>query len=226
MTRCLACDFDPDDIDSEPITSTDVSELVMAAAPYRTNADLIVACHRLGYINDEDFTFDATYGNGGWWKKWEPTQLCYWTEGNNPEPFDFTHMPEFWTDTFDAVTFDPPYVSPGGRSTTTIPAMHRLYGMSNTPPSPLALHEKVIIPGFKECVRVTKPGGVILVKCMDYISSGKFWPGQFHLAFEATALVDIIDLLYMVRSSSPQSQTTQVHARRNVSALFVFRKPK
>jgi hypothetical protein len=223
MTRCLNCDFDPDDdYDGDLVTATDLSPLVYSAATYRSNADLIASVVRLGYLNQTDRILDPTYGTGKWWKKWEPDNLTSSWYGHE---IDFTRMPATWSDFYDAVVYDPPYVSPGGRETTTVPAFFAAYGMTETPKSPKWL-QQLINAGLRECVRVTKPRGVILVKCMNYISSGKLWPGAFHTLQHALNLqLELVDWFEMVRQSTPQSQTTQVHARQNHSTLYVLRKP-
>jgi len=62
---------------------------------------------------------------------------------------------------------------------------------------------------------------------MDYVSSGKLWPGTFYLCEHAirTCGLELVDRFEMIGQPGPQSQKRQVHARRNHSSLFVFRKP-
>lgn len=42
---------------------------VLAATAWKTNADLIVDCARLGYLRKEWITLDPTYGRGLWWAR-------------------------------------------------------------------------------------------------------------------------------------------------------------
>jgi DNA modification methylase len=141
--------------------------------------------------------------------------------------WDFRQMPKEWDRRFDVVAYDPPYVSAGGRKTTTIPSMHQAYGMDDAPTTP-ALLQDLINDGLLECRRVTRPGGLILVKCQDYISSGKLWSGTFRTHFAANAMrLKLIDRFEHLGGVRPQPSGRRVmHARRNLSTLFVFQKGK
>lgn len=67
----------------------------------------------------------------------------------------------------------------GGRKTSTIPQFHQRYGTFTTPKTPAKL-QALIDRGLIEMLRIVKPGGIVLVKCQDYISSGKLWIGTHH----------------------------------------------
>lgn len=197
---------------------------VLAATRWPTNAEMIEACAELGYLRKEWATLDPTYGRGIWWKKWAPTRLVCTDRMTGT---DFRALP-FAAATFDAVTFDPPYVSVGGRATTGTPDLHDRYGLTDAPTSPAAL-QGYIGEGMEECARVLKPRGMLLVKCQDYISSGKFWPGTYLVQMEAQEILGLetVDRLEMITSPRPQPPgRRQVHARRNLSTLFVFRTPR
>ena len=82
--------------------------------------------------------------------------------------------------------------------------------------------------GLDGCLRVVKPGGIVLVKCQDYVTSGKLFPGTLltcnHAIMKGFELVDRLEHI-----SGPRPQPggrRQVHARRNLSTLFVLRRPK
>lgn len=78
---------------------------------------------------------------------------------------------------------------------------------------------QVIYDGLAEVARVLKPGGIVLCKCQDYISSGKSWNGTWHTqsaAFEiGFTQIDRFEHVESVRA-----------ARRNLSTLFVFQAPR
>lgn len=196
---------------------------VLAADRWRTNGHLIEACAQLGYLSPDDVVLDATYGRGSWWAQWQPAQLT--THDLALDGVDFRSLPEP-DDTFDAAAFDPPYVSVGGRATTTIPAFHDRYGMAGTPKSPLAL-QQLINDGLTELARVVRPRGVVLAKCQDYVSSGQLWVGTHHTLTHAMGLgFSVVDRLEMLTDPRPQPpHRRQVHARRNYSTLFVLRAP-
>lgn len=197
---------------------------MLAASSWPTNAHMIEDCARLGYLKYEDRVLDPTYGRGVWWQRWRPTVLV--THDIRQDGVDFRDLP-YEDDEFDAAVFDPPYVSVGGRKTTGLPDMHDRFGLGDAPGSPAGV-QALINGGLVEVARVVKPRGLVLVKCQDYISSGKFWPGTHKTTAYALGLgLEIVDRLEHVAGVRPQPPgRRQVHARRNLSTLLVFRVPK
>ena len=202
---------------------------VMAATRWTSNAELIADCARLGYLRDEWLTLDPTFEGGIWWKQWQPEVLV--THNRDVDGSDFRDLP-WCDDLFDAIAYDPPYVSKGGRATSGIKEMDNRYGQEDAPRTP-ALLQQLIDDGLTEMARIVKPKGILLVKCQDYISSGRLWEGTYRTRRHAEALgLECVDRLEMVTSPRPQPTTNrdgsprrQVHARRNLSTLFVFRAP-
>lgn len=196
---------------------------VLAASRWATNADLIADCHRLGYLQPGDLVLDPTHGRGVWWKNWQPDRLVT-LDAATPAQLagDFRHLP-FAAATFDAVAYDPPYVSVGGRKTTGIPDFHNRFGLTTAPRSPREL-QYLINVGLTETHRVVRPRGIVLVKCQDYVSSGKLWLGTHHTLTHALALkFSVLDRLEHIGDPRPQpGGRRQVHARRNLSTLFVL----
>lgn len=196
--------------------------LILAADTWPTNAALIADVARLGYIREWSYTLDPTYGKGNWWTLFRPTRLV---TSDLASGTDFRQLPHA-DSTFDVVAFDPPYVSAGGRATTTMPDFHARYGMGDAPTSPRAL-QQMNNAGLKEVMRVTRPRRIILVKCQDYISSGKLWLGtHWTLTYALELGLECVDRFEHVGRSRAQPHTRQVHARRNLSTLFVFRAPR
>lgn len=203
------------------------TDLVMAATSWPSNADLIADCHRLDYLRDSDHVLDPTYEKGNWWKKWRPEKLT--THHRAVDGSDFRNLP-YPDGTFDAIAFDPPYVCPGGRKTSNIKKMHDAYGMNeggcDDPDfrTPTEL-QAIIDGGLIEMRRLVKRRGIVLVKCKDYIWSGRLWIGTHHTLTQAISLgFEPVDRLEHIGTPGPQSQTRQVHARRNLSTLHVLRK--
>lgn len=214
---------------------------VLAADSYATNGHLIAAVAQLGYLTLDDHVLDPTYERGIWWQEWRPRQLT--THHRAVDGTDFRRLPHADA-TFDAVAFDPPYVCPGGRKTSTVKPMHERYGMNEggfndpmfTTPAEL---QQIINDGLTEMVRVVKPrrskhaGGIVLVKCQNYIWSGQLWEGAEFTREHARSLgCDVVDRLEYLTKPGPQPTTNpdgsprrQVHARRNLSTLWVFRAP-
>lgn len=232
---------------------------VLAASGWTTNAHMIEACAELDYVKPTDLILDPTYGRGVWWRRWQPTEQVggrldradllgeyltdegtLWTRDT---PFvvspptvvgaDFRSLP--WEDDeYDVVAFDPPYVSTGGRETSTIPDFNARFGLHDAPRTPEAL-QNMNADGLEECMRVVKPGGIVLAKAMPYVSSGKLWLGDYNLTFWAHELgFEVQDRLIHLGRPRPQPQRTrrdgqpvrQQHARSNYSVLLVLRAPR
>ena len=198
---------------------------VLAATYWPTNAHLIEACAQLGYLAADRPTLDPTYGRGIWWKRWRPNRLA--THDIRLDGVDFRDLPHADQE-FGAVAFDPPYVSVGGRKTTTMPDFQNRYGIDTAPTTPTGV-QLLINAGLEECCRVLEPNGWLLVKCQDYISSGRLQPGT-HWTLERALQLGMIyfdRLEHIAIAPRPQpSRRRQVHARRNLSTLLVFRRPR
>lgn len=202
---------------------TSKEAMVWAATAWLSNADLIAACVRLGYLRDDDAVLDPTYGRGMWWAKWRPANLT--THHRPDDGSDFRCLP-YADATFDAVAYDPPYVCQGSRTTTTVPDFHAAYGLGDAPTTP-GLLQDLINDGLTEMYRVVKPTGIVLTKCKDYVSSGHLWLGSHWTLCHALDLgFELVDRLEHIGRPGPQSQTRQVHARRNLSTLFILRRPR
>ncbi len=204
------------------------SKMVWAATNWQFNGDLIADVAKLGYIRDDDCCIDLTYGKGTWWKRYRPTLLATndIDDTTKAEYHDDFRATKWFDDNFDVVAFDPPYISPGGRETSTIADFNSQFGLHSTPRTVLGLRE-MNQDGLDEARRICKPGGIILVKCMNYINSGRYQPEVFVMWEAATAFgLQMVDQFIMIRRPGPQSQKTQVHTRNNYSVLLIFQKPK
>ena len=209
--------------------STQRPSPVLAAHAWPDNAALIADCAELGYLPLDGEVLDPTFGRGGWWKKWRPLRLVT----NDLDPGtdamyhnDFRHLP-FHDGRFDAVAYDPPYVSVGGRITSGIQDFLDRYGMDDAPTTPAGV-QQMIDDGLAEMQRVVRPGGWILTKCQDYVSSGNLWLGTHFTTRQGLRLgLDLFDRLEHVGGARAQPPgRPQVHARRNLSTLLVFKKPQ
>jgi hypothetical protein len=220
---------------------------VYACACWPTNAHLIAAVAQLRYLRSTDRVLDPTFGEGGWWKEWRPETDLLVAFNRAIDGSDFRGLP-LRSASFDAIAFDPPYVCPGGRRTSTIQAMHERYGMNDggfTDPdfrTPTQL-QRIIDAGLTEMARLVKPGrrtmsytgrpnGIILVKCMSYIWGGRLHEGEYLTRKHAESLGLICeDVFTHLSGEGPQptvnrdgSPRPQRHARRTHSTLYVFRK--
>lgn len=196
---------------------------VLAATAWPTNADMILDVARLGYINPEDQVLDPTYGRGGWWKKWHPVGLV--AHDINPaltfggQSIDFRDMP-YPAGHFDVVAFDPPYKL-NGTPTAEIDERYGVHVVASR-----ADRHQLIRDGITECLRVLKPGGILLAKCQDQVNGGKVrWQTiEFTRHAETVGPAVLIDMLHMLGGRPQPEGRSQQHARRNMSTLLVLRK--
>lgn len=192
---------------------------------YPTNAELICAARDLGYLNDDYLILDPTFGLGVFWKAWQPqhffsSDLDPTKAGSVGEAADFTNLP--WEDdSFDAVVFDPPYKLNGTPSGTD-----ERYGVHL--PTRWQDRMRLCRDGITECLRVLKPRGFLLVKCMDQVVSGAkvFQTDNFTHHAQSMGAVKV-DQLHMQVNPRPQpAGRRQVHSQGNYSTLLVFKKMK
>lgn len=148
-----------------------MSDVILKAFPWRSNAELIAdAVVPLGYIKPGDRVLDVTYGKGVWWKKYCPKIMI--AHDIKIDGVDFRKLPE--ADGYvDVVAFDPPYVSPGGRETSTTTSFNEGYGIDVCPPTVKGLLE-MNCGGVEEAYRVLAKRGKLLIKCENYVSGGNY----------------------------------------------------
>lgn len=220
---------------------------VLAAYLWRNNGYMIADVARVGWIKETDYVLDATYGSGLWWRVFTPEELI-------PFNGDFTQMHQFEGEGCDVVAFDPPYVAPGGRTTTTIQAMWRRYAMGRSKMTP-ERNQFLINDGIELSWGALRHRGLLLVKSMSYISSGQYYDGVYHtkkFIIEQMGMKIEDEFIYLTANGGPQPggrtrkctvcngiaprfcsgpcqgtgriPTVQQHAKRNASHLLVARK--
>lgn len=199
---------------------------ILAANQWGTNARMMEDVARL-YINlSKDVVLDPTYGKGGFWKRVRPIYLIAsdrYTEADHD--WDFTQLPLI-PEVIDVVTFDPAYVTPGGRETSTIPEMNNAYGM-DTARRTLSEQWELIVAGMEECHRVLAPKGLLMQKGMNYISSGRYHDYRHAITAKMLAMgMELTDEFILTRKAGgPQPRGRgQKHARNNYSFLIIGRK--
>lgn len=184
-----------------------------------SNADLMAAVAPY-YL--QGAVCDVTYGTGGWWQRLRPEIfVAHDLDPSKGDGVDFTALPEP-DDTYDAVTFDPPYIPQGGYETSTAPQFVGRFGLTSRSRSALW---GLIGGGMAECARVLKPGGFLLVKCMDFVNGGAFHLGHRKVLDLADDL-DLVchDLIVHHTGSGPGGHNIfdPVRARRHHSYLVVL----
>lgn len=133
---------------------------------------------------------------------------------------DYARLP-YPNNFFDAVVFDPPY---GNASTKP-----RVDAIGNTYGCHRHLNAYKLSPyhlGLLEAGRIVKKSGIVVVKCQDGVNGGKqHWN---HIDVFDTARFGGLkaeDLFVVVQKGKPRMRHDhQLHARKNHSYFWVFRK--
>lgn len=184
------------------------------------NSDLIATVAPL-YLTGH--VLDVTYGRGIWWRRYVPEKFTY--HDLALDGVDFRNLP-YPNCSFDAVTFDPPYVPRQGNVDATNAgdqAFRARYGLEESRGSS-ALRE-LIAAGLAECTRVSR--GWVLVKCCDYTNGKQFHLGHVEVINRMTDLGwRAHDLIVHATGSGPGGSQIAVvqRARRAHSYLAVFRR--
>jgi hypothetical protein len=163
---------------------------------------------------------DVTYGRGVWWSR---ISLEDWfTEFTRHDVkldgVDFRNLPEP-DGSFGLIAFDPPYVCTGGRKTSTLASKKApeaspdedqpadfldRYGLFDAPRTPAGVQE-LINDGLTEVHRVLDVDGLALVKCKDYIWSGRLFPGTHYTLTHALNVgFELVDRFEHIGNPGPQ----------------------
>lgn len=164
---------------------------------------------------------DVTYGRGLFWSNYRPAQLM--THDIAIDGVDFRNLPEADA-SVDVIVLDPPYISTGAIETSTMPEFLDRYGLAYAPKGAKELLQ-FVCDGVREAHRVLRHKGRLLVKCMDYVESGRLVLGRHHVVTTALALgMEQVDEFIHYSGTGPGAWERQVHSRRAHSFLCVFQK--
>jgi hypothetical protein len=166
---------------------------------------------------------DVTFGKGVFWRRIDTTQYDFYPSDLKTCPevsYDFRHLPypDNWC---DVVVLDPPYVHGEGA-----PGFESCYRNSETKG---VGHEGIIRlyeQGMTEATRILRRNGLLLVKCQDEVASGRQRWSHIEV-YEIARRLGVIaqDLFVLVGRYVPPSRWKhQLHARKNHSYLWVFKK--
>jgi hypothetical protein len=194
----------------------------LACTDWATNGELVATLHELGYIGLGDRVLDVTYGRGKWWDVFRPADLTV-HDLHTVDGVDFRDLPE--PDEFaDVTVIDAPFVPQGGTDHEHTAEFRDRYGLNGAPQHRTELTH-LIMDGIAEAVRVTRRGGLVLVKCQPF-QSGKFFhnmPAIICRHAEGLGLRQI-DQGIMRRRTGPTSTLVFNHLRSNYSVMLVFQR--
>lgn len=169
---------------------------------------------------------DTTYGRGMWWTIFRPDDLTI-HDRDTVDGVDFRDLPH-QNGEFDVVCFDPPYIPHHSPETSTAKDFVDRFGTSRGAATARALFT-LHAAGLAECARVVSPGGWVLVKCNDFVSSRKFELGHRRMIDSAEAVgLCCHDLIVHATGTGPGigSVVVQHRTARAHSYLLVFRRPR
>jgi hypothetical protein len=229
---------------------------VLTAAPWPTNAHMVEDLAGAGlYLRPDSVTIDLTTNAAKWWRRWRPDTLV--TNDLDPRwPTDHHFdvrcptLPEGTkTSGFDVACLDLPYVSTGGRTTSTVPDFNRNYGLVDVPRTPDATTQ-LLCEGLAGAMRLLRirdvsaaarrngtrhQGGLCLFKGKNYISSATLQPTILDVINYARAIPGVHFEDWFLHLTKPMAQpklrgknkdieSPQGHGRSNCSHLLVFRR--
>ncbi|SIB34481.1 Uncharacterised protein [Mycobacteroides abscessus subsp. abscessus] len=221
----------PSDSPTGPVQSVLELPVSEGRTVFGNNAVLIDLLARL-YVTDGAVVRDVTWGKGAFWKSTDTSRFTL--RGSDVAEHigghdgiaraDFRALPDK-DESVDLVVLDPPYIHNPGKHVTD----DRYNNAATTGGMSHNDIRQLYKGGMSEALRTLKPGGQLWVKCKDEIESGKQQWSHIEIHGDAVDLgLYARDLFVLVPpSKSPQTRwTTQKHARKVHSYLWVFDKPK
>lgn len=178
------------------------------------------------YVPQGAFDVDPTYSTGGFYRNVPQPRLC----------FDLTPQRDFVQKadcrclpiadaSVASIIIDPPFLATTGKSleSATGNIINRRFSVYRNERELAALYEAAIA----EAHRILVPGGILVFKCQDKVSSGK--QHMMHCSVYEWAIrqgFEAVDLFILLAKSRLVAnwQRNQKHARKYHSYFWVFRK--
>lgn len=220
---------------------------VLGAKAWANNSFLIEDIARLGYLDARQRVVDPCFGKGVFWKRWRPANLVTHdldVDSERGDGVDARRLPHPMG-YFDAEVLDLPYISEGGRETSTVEEFNGRYGLKDAPKTPDGVQQMIddsvlearrVLKTYKPATNRAPAQGILLVKTKNYISSGNLYISTFHTITHALAIgFTMLDWFTFVGKPGmqPKERTRldgkpvkQEHARQNSSSMLVFTAPK
>lgn len=181
---------------------------VLAIGTWKNNGELFAELPRVGYLHHNWSVLDPTYGRGTFWTRWRPNNLTAHDINPAKSPdgtsVDATNM-KYAAETFDAVVIDGPYKLNG----TPSDVMDEAYGVDVA--ADISERHALLAAMMSEGARVLRcasesPGGYLLFKCMDQVSSGQVhWQTHIFAAHGETLGLTLVDS-FLLKSNRGQPE--------------------
>ena len=223
---------------------------VLTAGVFASNSEQFPQILGL-YVPPPARVLDMTFGNGVFWKNVEGAVFAGDAMKEDDKPYDRTYyvydndidsergtfsedlrdLPEGWTEIFDAVILDPPYLLLGGHESLK-ESIDKGYKnrerekASRKKSGQIGAVERLYGGGIIQAWRVLKRSGILIIKCMDQVRGGQ----QQWLSHDIMDMCRIFgfrneDQLVFVNKNKPTMRhDTQKHARHNHSYWLVAKK--
>ena len=183
------------------------------------------------YIKDTQFDIDPTYSKGVFYKNIPEPRFCSDIDPPADKPhvhrYDCRQLP-FDASTVHSIIFDPPFVVGIPNKSRDKVGSNLIKNRFGAVKDIKTLYYDLYQLSMVEFYRILKPGGFLVFKCQDTVSSGKNHFSHceiYNMAmFIGYIAVDLFILLAKSRMSSGRWKTQQ-HARKYHSYFWVFQKP-
>lgn len=176
------------------------------------------------YLGGQAIHADVTYSRGIFYKHIPQPRLKFDINPQAPDVVksSFDNLP-LENDSIDSLVFDPPFMPTKSRNNPGV--IKTRFTAFNSVVEMFAAYKAAL----QEFWRVLKPGGILIVKCQDTISSGKNHWSHFEIERYSREIgFDEIDLFILgnKRPLISSKWRTQRHARKSHSYFIVCQKPK
>lgn len=181
------------------------------------------------YIESGHFDADATFSSGGFYRSSRiplpAHRFDLYPQRPDVQKADCRKLP-LDDNTISSMILDPPFLATKGPSLSS-DSGNLISRRFSVCPNEAALRE-LYRDAIAEAFRVIKPGGVLVFKCQDKVSSGK--QHMMHCFVYNVAVqrgFEVLDLFVLLANSRliANWQRNQKHARKFHCYFWVFRKP-
>lgn len=183
------------------------------------------------YIPSGQIDCDPTYFKGIFYKNalFNPPKYKFdlYPQTDDVQQADCRHLP-LSDNSLGSIMFDPPFLATTGKSLMSIDDNNIINKRFGVYPSEPELH-RMYQDSLKEFWRLLKPGGILIFKCQDKVSSGKQYMTHVYTINMAEDIgfytLDLF-VLGVENRLVADWQKNQKHARKFHSYFLVFQKPK